>query len=83
MTCRVGLRLSAFSLLLAGYFFLLLIPATASGSEKALPLKSSGEISLDLDQTIERAQQANRFLLQNALLVQNSQYSPATCRIGL
>ncbi len=73
MRCRSA-RLSLCAIL-PGLFFSYLFPLTSiAGKDISLP-GHSRQLVLNLSQIIERARLENRFLQQNALLVQNNQYS--------
>jgi len=75
MQADVLIKTCLFTVLVTGYGFLLPFPAAASMTDKISSTENPEKISLNLDQLIGRALQANRYLLQNALLVQSSQYS--------
>lgn len=61
--------------LIAGSVLPAFSPAVASMTDTTVSVDNSENVSLNLDQLIGRALQANRHLLQSALLVESSQYS--------
>ena len=58
-----------------GIVFLLFMSGKGLTQEKIVPPDNPAKLVLNLNQIITRARSANRQLLQNALLVQNNQYS--------
>ena len=75
MQAGVLKEICLFIVLSAGYGLLTFSPAAASLADKTSSVENPENVSLNLDQLIGRALKANRYLLQNALLVQGSQYS--------
>lgn len=55
--------------------FFFLFPQMGAGQERVSSTDDSGVLTLNLRQVIDQARRANRYLLQNALLVQNSRYA--------
>jgi len=58
-----------------GVAFIFFIPGRGIAQEKITPSDVPAKLVLNLSQIIDKARSANRQLLQNALLVQNNQYS--------
>ncbi len=69
-----SVRLSLYSILPV-LFFSFLFPLTSIAGKNLSFSDRSGKLVLNLSQIIKRTRLENRFLQQNALLVQNNQYS--------
>ncbi len=73
MRLSIGTHLFIYSFI--GIAFLCYIPGSSIAKETKSPSDVSAKLVLNLGQIISQARSANRQLLQNALLVQNNQYS--------
>lgn len=73
---RAGSRFARLSQgFLVPFFFFFVFWETVLGQGEPSVVSGEDELVLNLSQVIERARYANRYLLQNALLVQNNRYS--------